>query len=723
MVLAGARRRSLPRLDSSLADALLPDRHPGASPRSARHQQVAVAVDFVHDACHGHNPRPIRRLARSSWTRRVHLDNANLVLALANASVIVLEPVCTGHAPTGPSTSLTAIIEALCLALLAIDLSIVCACLGPKRFLEKRWHLVQVVCLGVMMGDLLHATVPYMMNGDSGPRLRLSRPLRPVLVISACRPLRQFVAVALLTLVSMAHLLGLLVVIIVIYAMAGVALFADTPQYRDPAQIPYSAVQNFATFASASTALSVLVTTENFPDIYLPALHAHPVLATLYFLSFFVLGPWVIMSLVMADTYRCYRMHQARKVSRVRSKEHRSLFCAFHVLADEYRAGSSDPAAEQPAPAPTISLPVFVEFCHHAWPALSCKHGMNAHVLFALLDTNQDGRIELREFLQLVQLSNSAVRRVQNPVDSLHPGTAAMILQRGWTRARCTVGHAYYEAAVLGVYLVNAIVMVGAYDNPTVAAIIVPGCLAMMVVDVAMRIAAHGLLGALHGRPLAIGLVVASVPAELVLQGRALLLARALRLVPIVTALLGRVRANAREMAVIVTHMMSILGACFYVFAVIGMEMFSRDALRHEHRVVPDRDERFDSFAGACLAMFQMASSNNWQDNLYPAAMDTSLAYAAPFFIVVYIAINMIVINVFVANVIAAYTLSQDDLHQRVVIDDGRTYDVVVHRPWDRRIIEDDMPIFNDAEVDALHEYVRQLNETIREAPIAALRQ
>lgn len=100
-----------------------------------------------------------------------------------------------------------------------------------------------------------------------------------------------------------------------------------------------------------------------------------------------------------------------------------------------------------------------------------------------------------------------------------------------------------------------------------------------------------------------------------------------------------------------------------------------------------------------------------------------SLAYAAPFFIVVYIAINMIVINVFVANVIAAYTLSQDDLHQRVVIDDGRTYDVVVHRPWDRRIIEDDMPIFNDAEVDALHEYVRQLNETIREAPIAALRQ
>ena len=83
---------------------------------------------------------------------------------------------------------------------------------------------------------------------------------------------------------------------------------------------------------AASLSLFVLLTTENYPDIMLPALHHSKPLCLVYFLSFFMLVVWLVMSLFLAIVFDNFKSIHTRKVLRAHVSERRSLLTAFLIL-------------------------------------------------------------------------------------------------------------------------------------------------------------------------------------------------------------------------------------------------------------------------------------------------------------------------------------------------------------------------------------------------------
>lgn len=90
----------------------------------------------------------------------------------------------------------------------------------------------------------------------------------------------------------------------------------------------------------------VLLTTENYPDIMLPALHHNQGLCLVYFLSYFMFVVWMIMSLFLAIVFKNYKDIHTYKVVKAHVSERRSLLTAFLILqvrANTHRVDCNTP--------------------------------------------------------------------------------------------------------------------------------------------------------------------------------------------------------------------------------------------------------------------------------------------------------------------------------------------------------------------------------------------
>lgn len=173
----------------------------------------------------------------------------------------------------------------------------------PQDFFKDPWNVFDFIIVAVC---LVPAT------GGFGPVLRLFRLLRVLRLLSAVPKLQLLVSALLKSLPSMLYVSVLLLLLFYVYAVAGVMFFAQ----NDPV--------HFGHLGDALLSLFRVVTLEDWTDVmYLQiygsnfydgynmsaenlAAHypefkpqAQPILATIYFVSFVLLGTMVMLNLVI----------------------------------------------------------------------------------------------------------------------------------------------------------------------------------------------------------------------------------------------------------------------------------------------------------------------------------------------------------------------------------------------------------------------------------------
>ena len=116
---------------------------------------------------------------------------------------------------------------------------------------------------------------------------RLARLLRVLRLISTIRDLRLIVAALVRSIPSVGHVMMLMSIIVYIYAIMGYHLFHE----NDP--------DNWRNLGMSLLTLFNVITLEGWTDVMYKALETHP-LAWLYFVSFVIVGTFVVINLFIA---------------------------------------------------------------------------------------------------------------------------------------------------------------------------------------------------------------------------------------------------------------------------------------------------------------------------------------------------------------------------------------------------------------------------------------
>lgn len=146
------------------------------------------------------------------------------------------------------------------------------------RYFRDGWNVFD---FSVIAFSLVPAT------GDYAMIARLARLLRVLRLISTVQELRLIVSTLVRSIPSMGHVMLLMSIIFYIYAITGYHLFHD----HDPT--------HWRTVGIALLSLFRVVTLEDWTDIMYVAMDLHP-LAWIYFVSFVVVGTFVVINLFIA---------------------------------------------------------------------------------------------------------------------------------------------------------------------------------------------------------------------------------------------------------------------------------------------------------------------------------------------------------------------------------------------------------------------------------------
>lgn len=123
------------------------------------------------------------------------------------------------------------------------------------------------------------------MDSQFAAVLRLTRGLRLLRLVTALPRLQLLVGALLKSLGAMGYVSLLLALMFYIYGVAGVHLFGS----HDP--------QHFGSLSAALVSLFRMITLDNWSDIFNAARGTAPISATLYFVSFILLGTMIMLNL------------------------------------------------------------------------------------------------------------------------------------------------------------------------------------------------------------------------------------------------------------------------------------------------------------------------------------------------------------------------------------------------------------------------------------------
>ena len=146
------------------------------------------------------------------------------------------------------------------------------------RYFRDGWNIFD---FSIIVFSLIPAT------GGFAIIARLGRLLRLLRLVSAVPELRLIVATLVRSIPSMLHIVALMSLMVYIYAIIGYQLFHE----HDP--------EHWRNLGISLLSLFRVVTLEDWTDIMYKAMELHP-LAWIYFVSFVVLGTFVVINLFIA---------------------------------------------------------------------------------------------------------------------------------------------------------------------------------------------------------------------------------------------------------------------------------------------------------------------------------------------------------------------------------------------------------------------------------------
>lgn len=213
-----------------------------------------------------------QRVVNNIWFERFIIG-----VIIVNGVVLGLETLPAINAVYGPAFEL---INVVVIGVFVMEAAMKLTAVAPRysRYFGDKWNLFDFT---VVVLSLVPAT------GQFATIARTARLLRVVRLISAVPELRLIVDTLVRSLPSMANVVLLMGVIFYIYAITGYHLF----HAHDP--------QHWANVGISLLTLFRVVTLEDWTDVMYTAMQMHP-LSWLYFVSFVVVGTFVVINLFIA---------------------------------------------------------------------------------------------------------------------------------------------------------------------------------------------------------------------------------------------------------------------------------------------------------------------------------------------------------------------------------------------------------------------------------------
>ncbi|KAA0159465.1 hypothetical protein FNF31_04831 [Cafeteria roenbergensis] len=281
-------------------------------------------------------------------------------------------------------------------------------------FQDKLWDNVAFLVLLLGIAEWLS----YYAGGVTV--FRVSRPLRPLLLVAKSPDLRRSLAVIARTFAAIGRITSLFALLLLFYAVLGCQVFS-------PEQVSGYSLENdnFGSFSASALTMFVLQSTENFPDVMYPALDERPVVAVLFFISGLYAFAWVITPLLLAVQYEHYQSVMETAARAQRAKSYVPMLAAYKCVARaamlrRARGGAAAAAAATLGPGTTAGAAATgrVEdlrtdnpsdeetFSEFLWRAKGVRR-QAARALFKALDVEQeassDRMVTAAEFLVLPQ--------------------------------------------------------------------------------------------------------------------------------------------------------------------------------------------------------------------------------------------------------------------------------------------------------------------------------
>lgn len=302
------------------------------------------------------------------------------VVILHNALIFFEKP--NGSLNTLIPTWATCGIEIICIVLYTLRIVHYKSLMSAKTFWKDRKNVVLVGVVCICAVDTLQYLIVDSLKIE--PAVRFSRILRPLVYINFAdfRQVRRGIRSMRKTIVGVMNVIILLLMSIALFMLLFVKMF----QFKG--WVDKNGKTYFVNYSDAFFELYVLMTSANFPDVMMPAVDHHYGYAFV-FMIFILLSMYIFLSVVLAVVYNDYRKHLKSEIKDLIITRRDNLRQAYHAL----------------------KLPRANGVTYLEWKALvntirpSYTRG-RVLLLWRVLDDNDNGDVNEHEFLKAADVLN-----------------------------------------------------------------------------------------------------------------------------------------------------------------------------------------------------------------------------------------------------------------------------------------------------------------------------
>lgn len=540
---------------------------------------------------------------------------------------------------------------------------------NPAVQRQRHWDMVRAFCLTVMVFDVL-------LSWFSVSPLRFSRVLRPVLFVYKSRELRRWLYLIVTTLPRIVGLALLIFSFITVYAVIGVLLFSQRDYYKGP-EYQYA---NFDGFGSACIALYVLMTSENYPYIMYPpydsGVKAGSHYYALFYVSFLLIVMFFLANLAVPYLFSTFKKSHVNEALSGRIIERTALLASFQLLDIENRG--------------FIYFDRFIEMAKIVRPDLFYSDGREKKIgltrfIFDELCATEPGRCYPLDYFQVLEvlLTDFELQKptkLSRDASSLH-FAGPMLYDHTHIVAsiRSLLKSAWFEKFVLLLVFVNTVVLCcysRGNDKNSLIILISDMFVFIFAFEISLKVLVMRFRRFCSHPYNIFDIIVILVAFSFTVAkycnrpvfpeaGSVVISLRALRLIPAL-GIFTKLNVILKIMPFMYFSMLSLF-FFIYIFAIVGTEAFA-ERYRHSRSIetYSDINIQFDNFVGAVMALFQVLTSNNWDEIMYTGMFSTGLVALPALYFILF---HFIAVTLLLQLVIAIYVEAFETYQERKLDD------------------------------------------------------
>ncbi|XP_045185027.2 uncharacterized protein LOC123543029 [Mercenaria mercenaria] len=634
------------------------------SEKMISNDDLRLAATLVHDAMEGRTtdiktePKYVRSYNRyKSWP----LTYLLYIAIIVDLSLVVFEePAVQGFAI---HYSVTMFVEGVCLVYFTIRTCHNFHWRRTKSFFKDVKNIFIIGILVLTILDMLLFVILKQVIPD-GRDVRYTRVLRPLLIVnfSDGRQIRRAWRNMRRTIKEIVHVLFLFYFFIFVFALIAYQMFSHRNDMKYPDGKDY-----FKNYMDSVWDLYVLVTTSNNPDVMMPAVEKSRFYCAFFFVYILVCF-YLLLNVFLAVAYHSYNENMKVEIKTSARDKKKKLVQAFDVIKINHKGEDM------------VTYRIWKRLMTLAQPKLS-KNQID--LLMLILDMNRSGHIGRREFMNVADLLNVPVSEVADRTTYLEKWFPKIYNSTPAEYLKTFVDSVFFKF-MYDIVVIIEVFLIG-FD---VAHIDVPFC-CLFFLEILIKVFTYGPLRYFKRFSNWFDVFITSASCIFIITSyvypyQGVVFTETSKIIQIIRIFrILRLLVHIKRFKIItdtlVNISLSIVMYCgilfiiFYIFAIIGIEVFQGKINDHTHNVTNETLEEmycgalelkgsafyesrycslnFNDFISSVLVLSTILFENNWHILTQGYVLVAGKA-ARIYFAVFFMCVSVVVMNIVTAFVV-----------------------------------------------------------------------